>query len=306
MKIEKYGAIDIGSNAIRLLISNCVYIKGQHPHIIKNSITRIPIRVGSESFTQTKIISKVLIEELVKAMIAFKIIMEVYKVKEYRACATSALREAINKKEVVEKVKEETGIGIDIIDGKEEARIISTINIYKNIKDVKHNHFLYVDVGGGSTELSVLIDGKKTHSKSFKLGTVRILNTKDKKVLEETWNEMKKWVKVHTKGIKNLKLIGSGGNINKLFKLANIKYGKPLKYSSLDKKYRILKNLSFEERMVLFNLNADRADVIIPAAKIYLKVLKWTGARKVFVPKMGLGDGIIKMLIDKENNTIRA
>lgn len=295
MKVKKLAAIDIGSNAIRILISNVVQVEGEHPVFMKSEMIRVPIRLGEDSFTVGEISPKN-IKRVVKAMKAFKLIMKINGVKNYMACATSALRESNNADELIAKVKKKAGIKIELIDGKKEAEIISYTTI---LADQGHNsNYLYVDVGGGSTEFSVLKSGKRIVSKSFKAGTVRMINNM---VNDKVWLEIEKWIKMNTKGIEKIQLLGSGGNINKVFKLSNIKDGNPLTYFNLKSFYQDLKKLSYEERILRYNLNLDRADVILPALEIYLKALKWSGATKVFVPKIGLSDGMIKMMYKKHN-----
>ena len=295
MKVKKLAAIDIGSNAIRILISNVVQVEGEHAVFMKSEMIRVPIRLGEDSFTVGEISPKN-IKRVVKAMKAFKLIMKINGVKNYMACATSALRESSNADELIAKVKKKAGIKIELIDGKKEAEIISYTTI---LADQGHNsNYLYVDVGGGSTEFSVLKNGKRIVSKSFKAGTVRMINYM---VNDKVWLEIEKWIKMNTKGIEKIQLLGSGGNINKVFKLSNIKDGNPITYFNLKSFYQELKKLSYEERILRYNLNLDRADVILPALEIYLKALKWSGATKVFVPKIGLSDGMIKMMYKKHN-----
>ena len=224
-------------------------------------------------------------------MKAFKLLMKVHGVKDYMAFATSALREAKNGSKVVEKVLEKSGIKIEIIDGKKEAKIISNTTIFDTIS--KEKTFLYVDVGGGSTEFSVLIKGKRTYSKSFKIGTVRLLNDK---VSDETWQAAEEWVNEHTQGHEKIYLLGTGGNINKLHKMAGIKDDRPISYLTLNALSNKLNLLTYEERIVKLGLNPDRSDVILPAAKLFLKTLNWSGAKDIYVPKVGLSDGMIREL----------
>jgi len=295
MKVKKLAAIDIGSNAIRILIANVVQEVGDHPVYMKSEMIRVPIRLGQDSFTVGEI-SKKNMKRVVKAMKAFKLIMKVNGVKHYMACATSALRESNNADELVARVKKKSKIKIEVIDGRKEAEIISNTTILDSFG--QNRNYLYVDVGGGSTEFSVLQDGKRIVSKSFKTGTVRMINNM---VNEKVWFEIKKWIQTHTAGIEKIALLGSGGNINKIFKLSNTKEGKPLTYIKINTFYQDLKMLTYEQRILKYNLNLDRADVILPALEIYLKALKWSGATKVFVPKIGLADGMIKMMYKKFN-----
>tara|TARA_B110000971_G_scaffold161261_1_gene164810 strand:+ start:816 stop:1706 length:891 start_codon:yes stop_codon:yes gene_type:complete len=295
MKVKKLAAIDIGSNAIRILIANVVQEEGERPVYMKSEMIRVPIRLGQDSFTVGEI-SKKNMKRVVKAMKAFRLIMKVNGVKHYMACATSALRESNNAYELITRVKKKSKIKIEVIDGRTEAEIISNTTILDSFG--QNRNYLYVDVGGGSTEFSVLQDGKRIISKSFKTGTVRMINNM---VNEKVWFEIEKWIQTHTAGIEKIALLGSGGNINKIFKLSNTKEGKPLTFIKINTFYQDLKMLTYEQRILKYNLNLDRADVILPALEIYLKALKWSGATKVFVPKIGLADGMIKMMYKKFN-----
>ena len=293
LEIKKYGAIDIGSNAIRLLVSNVIIDKEKEPQFKKSALIRVPIRLGADAFVGNCEISKDNISRMIDAMEAFKLLMKVHKVDRYKACATSAMREASNGKQVIEEILEKTGVKIDIIGGKEEAAIISSTDLNQLIQG--DNSYLYVDVGGGSTEFTIFSKGRIIISKSFKMGTVRLLNNK-KAVNKEIFSEVEKWIKKNTKDLKKLSLIGSGGNINKLFKMSGRTEGKPMSYIYLNAQYQFLKQMSYQERISELSLNPDRADVIIPATKIYLSAMKWSQARKIYVPKIGLSDGIIKSL----------
>jgi len=292
LEIKKYGAIDIGSNAIRLLISNVIVSEDKEPQFKKSSLVRVPIRLGADAFV-SGIISEQNTNRMINAIEAFKLLMKVHGVEKYKACATSAMREATNGKEVVEKIYRKTAVQIDIIGGKEEAKIISSTNLNQLIEG--NNSYLYVDVGGGSTEITIFSKGNIITSKSFKMGTVRLLNNK-KSTNKEMFSNVEKWIKKNTKDLKKVCLIGSGGNINKLFKMSGRTEGKPISYIYLNAQYQFLKQMSFNERVSELSLNPDRADVIIPATKIYLSAMKWSGARKIYVPKIGLSDGIIKSL----------
>jgi len=298
MKIRKYAAIDIGSNAIRMLVSN-VIDHDKERIILKNTLVRVPIRLGEDSFTSGSI-SKKNQKRIVKSMKAFKMLMKVHRVKDYLAFATSALREAENGKKVVKQVFSKSGIKIEIIDGKKEAKIISNTNVFDSVELDKT--FLYVDVGGGSTEFSILINGKRTHSKSFKIGTVRLLNGG---VSEDLWERSEAWVKSHTKDYSKVYLLGTGGNINKLHKMAGIKDSSPITYLTLSALYVRLSKLTYEERIIKYGLNPDRSDVILPAAMLFLRTLKWTGAKVVYVPKVGLSDGMIRELCKTKKKQIR-
>ena len=290
IRIKKYAAIDIGSNAMRLLVANIIEENGKETQFSKSSLVRVPIRLGQDAFTVGEITEEN-IDRMVDAMKAFKLIMKVHKVEKYMACATSALREAYNGKEVVEIIKKKADVKIEIIDGKKEAAIIASTDLHYLLK-TEHN-YLYVDVGGGSTEFSLFSEGKMIISKSFKVGTVRLLNNM---VGEIVWHEIEKWIKQNTEEFDNVTLIGSGGNINKLFKMSGKQNEKPLSYIYLNAQYTNLNALSYEQRISDLGLNPDRADVIIPALRIYLNAMKWSGARNIYVPKIGLADGIIKAM----------
>ncbi|SDW65371.1 Ppx/GppA phosphatase family protein [Aequorivita viscosa] len=294
LNIEKYGAVDIGSNAIRLLVVTVIEQEGKDPIFKKTSLVRVPIRLGAEVFLDGKI-SDGNAARMIDAMSAFRLLMNTHGIKRYRACATSAMREASNGTHIADVIKKESGIVINIIDGKDEAKIIASTDLKTLIQDDKV--FLYVDVGGGSTELTVFANGKNVCSKSFKIGTVRLL---EGLVDESVWNEMKTWIKSETKDFKKLSMIGSGGNINTIFKKSGKKLGKPLSYIYLSSYYKKLEYLSYEERITELDMNPDRADVVVPATKIYLSAMKWSKAKNVFVPKIGLSDGIIKSLYNEK------
>lgn len=288
--IKKYAAIDIGSNAMRLLVSNIVEQEGKEPQFNKSSLVRVPIRLGQDAFTVGEITDEN-IERMVDAMKAYKLLMKVHKVERYMACATSAMREAYNGNEVVDIIEQESGIKIEIIDGKKEAAIIASTDLHHLVKT--DQTYLYVDVGGGSTEFSLFANGKIVASKSFKNGTVRLLNNM---VNDVVWLEIEKWIKAVTEPYETITLIGSGGNINKLFKMSGKQQEKPLSYFYVNSQYQFLNGLSYEQRIAELGLNPDRADVIIYAARIYLNAMKWSGARNIYVPKIGLSDGIVKAM----------
>jgi exopolyphosphatase / guanosine-5'-triphosphate,3'-diphosphate pyrophosphatase len=290
ISIKKYAAIDIGSNAMRLLITNVVEQNGKETQFNKNALIRVPIRLGQDAFTVGEITEEN-IDRMVDAMKAFKLLMKVYKVEKYMACATSAMREAYNGKEICEIIKKKADIKIDIIDGRKEAAIIASSDLHHFIKT--EETYLYVDVGGGSTEFSLFTNGKMIASKSFKNGTVRLLNNM---VNEIVWEEMEKWIKTNTKEYDNITIIGSGGNINKIFKLSEKALDSPLSYMYLNTQFQRLNALTYEQRIAEMALNTDRADVIIPALSIYLKAMKWSKATKIYVPKIGLSDGIVKAM----------
>lgn len=288
--IKKYAAIDIGSNAMRLLVANIIEEKGKETHFSKSALVRLPIRLGQDAFTVGEI-SEENIDRMVDAMKAYKLLMKVHKVERYVALATSAMREADNREEVIQIIKEKADINIEIIDGKTEAAIIASTDLHYLLKT--EETYLYVDVGGGSTEFSLFSDSKMIASKSFKIGTVRLLNDM---VNELVWIEIEKWIKTYTREFDNVILIGSGGNINKLFKMSGKQQDKPLSYMYVTKRYNFLNSMTYEQRVSELGLNPDRADVIVLATKIYLNAMKWSGAKKIFVPKIGLSDGIIKAM----------
>ncbi|KQC01117.1 exopolyphosphatase [Pedobacter sp. Hv1] len=288
----RYAAIDIGSNAVRLLIADITQNEKGYG-FKKNTLVRVPLRLGDDAFLDKKISPKK-IEDLVKTMSAFKNLMDVYHVSKYLACATSAMREADNGKEIIKRLKKVADIDLEIIEGQREANIIYSNHIEQNL-DAKKS-YLYIDVGGGSTELSVFVNKQPVASRSFNIGTIRILDNQDK---DETWEEMKDWVKLHTRDLKNLAGIGTGGNINKLFRMSGEKEDMPLSFLKLKTMYNELNAYSLKERITLMKLNQDRADVIIPACEIYLTLMKWTGIKQIYVPKVGMVDGIINLLIEE-------
>lgn len=290
----RYAAIDIGSNAVRLLIADITQQgDDKEPGFKKNTLVRVPLRLGDDAFLDHELSSRK-IDDLVKTMTAFRNLMDVYNVSKYLACATSAMREAKNGKEVIEKIKELANIDIEIIEGQREASIIYSNHIEENL-DIKKS-YLYIDVGGGSTEISVFVNKQPIASKSFNIGTIRILDNQDK---EETWNEMKEWIKHNTKELKQVVGIGTGGNINKLFRMSGEKDEMPLSFLKLKNMYNELNAYSLKERISVLKLNPDRADVIIPACEIYLTIMKWAGVKQIFVPKVGMVDGIINLLIEE-------
>ncbi len=290
LSIKKYAAIDIGSNAVRLLISNIIEEKGKPVQFKKNSLVRVPIRLGADVFIKNKI-SKENTQRILDTMLAFKLLMKSHKVVKYKACATSAMRESKNGKKIVDLVLEHAGISIDVIGGEEEAAIIAATDLNKFI-DVNKT-YLYVDVGGGSTEFTVIHRGEQVASKSFKIGTVRLLNDMVKK---EAWEELQEWIANSVKPYDKIDVLGSGGNINKIFKISGKAMGKPLTYFYLSSYYHQLQSYSYEQRITELSLNQDRADVIIPAMRIYLSAMKWSGSKYIYVPKIGLADGIIKSI----------
>jgi exopolyphosphatase/guanosine-5'-triphosphate,3'-diphosphate pyrophosphatase len=288
----RYAAIDIGSNAVRLLIADIMQ-NNKTISFKKNTLIRVPLRLGDDAFLD-KLISPNKTQELIKTMIAFRNLIDVYKVTDYLACATSAMREAKNGSSIVARIKAEAGLELEIVEGQREANIIYASHIEQSL-DRKKN-YLYIDVGGGSTELSVFGNGELIASRSFNLGGIRILDNQDK---DETWTEMKEWIKSMAQTYKNLSGIGTGGNINKLFKMAEGKDGAPITFTKLRELYSYLNSFSLKDRINVLGLNQDRADVIIPACEIYLTVMKWGGVKQIFVPRVGMVDGLIQLMIDK-------
>ncbi|MDA9309461.1 exopolyphosphatase [Flavobacteriaceae bacterium] len=295
LHIEKYAAVDIGSNAIRLLIATVIEKEGFPTQFKKTSLVRLPIRLGADVFLKGNI-SSGNYKRLLDAMQAYSLIIKTHNVVAFRACATSAMREAKNGKEIVSKLKAATGIDIQIIDGNDEAAIIASTDLMQLISDNKV--FLYVDVGGGSTEFTVFANGKNIASHSFKLGTVRIING----MVEDTmWEQAQQWVTQHTKAYSKINVIGSGGNINSIYRFSEKKVGQPLSYLFMSNFYEKVKQYDYNQRVFELKMNPDRADVIIPATRIYLSAMKWAKAKNMYVPKIGLADGIVKQLYSERN-----
>ena len=292
--MKKIAAIDIGSNAVRMLI--CYIIPSGKKYIFqKNSYLRLPIRLGEDSF-KDGIISKSKIHKLSDAILSFKYIMNVHDVEYYQIYATSALRESKNSKEVILEIKKTTGLKINLISGLKEAKIISKGNSLEKLQF--NRSFLYVDVGGGSTEYSILRRGEEKKSKSFKIGTVRILNNL---VDDKLFIDIKYWLDTYLDDQDKIKLFATGGNINKIQSMTGSKIGKPISYLSLKDLYNNLTKYNYQERMVKFGLNPDRADVIIPALKIFITTMESVGSNKLFVPKVGLVDGMINEIFHENN-----
>lgn len=282
----KIAAIDIGSNAIRLLIEE-VHLDGAEYYIEKVSLTRVPVRLGEDVFTKGKI-GKEKTRQLIKTMRAFWYLMDVHHVEYFRACATSAMREASNKKEVLERVEKEANVRIEILSGDEEANLIFENSFVQNLNVA--NNYLYIDVGGGSTELTLIKHGKRIKGKSFEIGTVRMLNAA---VSEEMWEKAGRWIQSALEKGEKVVGIGTGGNINTIFKNQGKKMSEVLSYNELQEQYELLKSYSYEQRITRLRLKPDRADVIIPACEIYLRLARYAGIQEILVPKIGLADGII-------------
>lgn len=286
-----FAAIDIGSNAMRLLFCRVYEVNGK-PHFSKEELIRMPIRLGEDVFVKGKI-SEVKEERLITSLKGFSELIKAFDVDGFRAVATSAMRDASNGLEIIQRAKKETGINVEIIDGKLEASLVFSNHI-EELLNPKHA-YLYIDVGGGSTELTLYFNQKVIAARSFNIGTVRMLLDK---VDKNEWEEMKAWLKRSTVGIHPLHAIGSGGNINKIFKMANKKETAHLSYEKLKDQYDMLCSYTYKERIERLGLKPDRADVIVPAAKIFLTVMKTADIDKVFVPQIGLSDGIVHELYE--------
>lgn len=289
----RLAAIDIGSNAARLLITDVIAGPQAVPEFIKTVLVRVPLRLGFDVFDKGEI-SAGKIEKIVKTIKSYKLLLDVYEVKHLKACATSAMRDAVNATEIIKKVKAETGIEIKVISGQEEASFIYENHVAENM--TADESYLYVDVGGGSTDITFFSDGKLIFKESFNIGTIRLLKNQ---VTEAAWDEMKEYIRIKTKGHHHVTVIGSGGNINKVFSLSKRKEGKPLTLDLLRDYYKEFSNLSLEQRISLHKLREDRADVIVPALLIYINVMRWADAEEIFVPKIGLADGLIHHLYEE-------
>lgn len=289
----KLAAIDIGSNAARLLITEVVENGKSQPQFNKLNLVRVPLRLGFDVF-ETGDIPKTKISKVVETIKAYKHLLSIYDVNYVKACATSAMRDAKNAAEIIRKVKLETGIEIKVISGDEEASFIYENHIAENLE--KDHSYLYIDVGGGSTELTFFSRGKLIFKESFNIGTIRLLKGL---VEEKQWDEMKNFLKISTKGHSDIIAIGSGGNINKIFSLSKKKDGKPLSLELLRDFYKELSILTVDERIKFHKLREDRADVIVPALQIYINVMRWTDTENIYVPKIGLADGLVHILYDE-------
>jgi exopolyphosphatase/guanosine-5'-triphosphate,3'-diphosphate pyrophosphatase len=286
-------AIDIGSNAARLLISEVIYENGK-PDFRKVNLVRVPLRLGFDVF-ESNSISPEKVDMILKTIKAYKYLLDIYDVKHVKACATSAMRDASNSPEIIELVKRETGIHIEVITGDAEAAYIYENHIAENLD--KLHSYLYIDVGGGSTELTFFADGKLVFKRSFNIGTIRLL----KNVVDEwQWDDMRDFISRETRmHAGDIIAIGSGGNINKVFTLSKRKDGKSLNIELLKDYYKELSAVSLADRIRLYKLREDRADVIVPALLIYVNVMRWAGINEIFVPKIGLADGLIQHLYEE-------
>lgn len=289
----RLAAIDIGSNAARLLISEVTSDTNGIVKFNKIDLIRVPLRLGFDVFEKGEI-SEHRIDMITQTMKAYKHLLNVYEVKHLKACATSAMRDAKNGEEIIKKIKHDTGIDIEIISGSDEASFIYENHIAENLD--KEHSYLYIDVGGGSTELTFFSNNKLVFKDSYNIGTIRLLKNK---VKNDAWDEMKDSIKEKTKGHKEVTAIGSGGNINKIFSLSKIKESKSLSLDLLRDYYKELSNVSLIDRINIYKLKEDRADVIVPALQIYINVMRWAGTNEIYVPRIGLADGLIQHLYEE-------
>ena len=290
LEIDKVATIDIGSNAIRLLISNVFSVNGKLHHT-KNSLYRVQLRLGDDSFNKG-IISPKNLDKLKSTLKSFKLLMDVNDVKKYLAYATSAMRSISNTEKLLKSLEIETGVKVEIISGKKESEIVAKNDISTHIGKTKN--YCFIDVGGGSTEVVIYKKGEFYKSKSFKIGGVRLINGL---VEDSTWKEFELWLKSHAVELKKLKIIGVGGNINKLYKLSGVKYTKPLERKRFKKTLVRLENMSYTKKLTKLKLNPDRIDVIVPAGKIYFFMMKTLGIKEIYVPRIGLADGMVNEII---------
>lgn len=289
----RLAAVDIGSNAARLLISEVYTDASGKPQFNKLNLVRVPLRLGFDVF-ESSAIGAEKVSMILQTMKAYRHLCNAYQVEHLIACATSAMRDATNSKEIIKQVRQESGIQIDIISGDVEASLVYENHVAENLD--KDHSYLYIDVGGGSTELSFFSNNRLTYKHSFNIGTIRLLKGM---VDESHWADMKEQIRLCTKGQKQVTAIGSGGNINKVFSLSKKKDGKPLALELLRDYYKELSAFSMEERMKRYNLRPDRADVIVPALQIYINAMRWSGAEEIYVPKIGLADGLVRHLWDQ-------
>jgi len=289
----KLAAIDIGSNAARLLISEVTLNNAGKPVFNKLNLIRVPLRLGFDVFAKGEI-SPAKVTMIIQTMKAYGHLLRVYEVDHVKACATSAMRDAVNGIEIIKKVKLETGIDIKIITGDDEASLIYENHIAENLD--KDHSYLYIDVGGGSTELTFFADGKLRYKESVNIGTIRLLQNM---VVEKQWDEMRDHIKTNTKSKLPIIAIGSGGNINKIFSISKKKDGKPLPLELLKDYYKELSSVNLEDRINIYKMREDRADVIVPALQIYINVMRWADISEIYVPKIGLADGLIQNLYEE-------
>lgn len=286
----RLAAIDIGSNAARLLITDVITGPQSETEFNKIVLVRVPLRLGFDVFDKGEI-SPAKAEKIIKTIKSYKLLMDVYDVSHHKACATSAMRDARNAPEIITQVQQVTGLNIQVISGDQEASLIYENHIAENMS--KDDSYLYIDVGGGSTELTFFSDGKLIFKKSFNIGTIRLLKNQ---VKEENWDELKEFIRSKTRGFHRVTAIGTGGNINKVFSMSKRKDGKPLSLGLLRDYYKEFSNLTLAQRISLHKLREDRADVIVPALQVYINVMRWADAEEIYVPKIGLADGLIHTL----------
>jgi exopolyphosphatase/guanosine-5'-triphosphate,3'-diphosphate pyrophosphatase len=287
----KLAAVDIGSNAIRFQIST-VLVNGSKIMFKKLEYVRFPLRLGHDVFSTNRISEKS-IEKFVKLMRTYKLLIELYEADDYMFCATSAMRESENGEDVAKRVLDELGITINIIDGHQEAEMVNrAIASYLGDKS-----YIHIDVGGGSTELNIYSDGKKIKTRSFKIGSVRVLEHTDSPIM---WQDMEAWVRKNIdKNYGKITAVGTGGNISKIFELARLKAGKSLTLKKFKATKEMIEGKTIEQRIYELQMNPDRADVIIPASDIYMKVMQWAKAGEMIVPEVGLKDGILLHLLEQ-------
>lgn len=289
----KLAAIDIGSNAARLLISEVSIDSNGEPLFNKINLVRVPLRLGFDVF-ENGFISQEKKHMMIETMKSYAHLLKAYHIDNVLACATSAMRDASNGLEVKDEIKQKTGIDVRIISGDEEASFIYENHIAEHLD--KEHSYLYIDVGGGSTELTFFDQGKLMYKESFNIGTIRLLKGM---VTDDTWDEMKDHLKKNTSSKLPMVAIGSGGNINKIFSLSKRKEGKPLSLESLKDYYKELSSVNIEQRIKVYKLKEDRADVIVPALQIYISVMRWANIDQIYVPKIGLADGLIQHLYEE-------
>lgn len=292
----RLAAIDIGSNAARLLIADVTQNKNDGPVVNKLNLIRVPLRLGFDVF-EFGVIPKQKTGMILQTMKAYKHLLNAYGVSHVVACATSAMRDAKNADDIIRKVKLETDISIEVISGEVEAGLIYENHIAEHLD--KDHSYMYIDVGGGSTELTFFSNNKVTAKESFNIGTIRLLKNM---VDENTWDDMKEHIKSATRGQKEVIAIGSGGNINKIHSMSKRKDQKPLPFDLLRDYYKEFSSVSLQERKQLYNLRDDRADVIVPALLIYINAMRWAGATEIYVPRIGLVDGLIQHLWEEVKN----
>lgn len=291
-------AIDIGSNAARLLVSETSVYTDSTVDFTKLCLLRIPLRLGFDVFGKG-FVSDEKKKQLIETLKAYKLLMGIYKVTAYKACATSAMRDATNGQEILKEILNETGLEIRIITGQEEANIIYETHIAENLNAMKS--YLYIDVGGGSTEVTLFSHNHTIFKESFNIGTIRLLHNK---VTDEQWERMKWYIKTHVRDYQPIEAIGTGGNINKIFSMSKRKEGKSLSLDLLKDYYKELSATSVNERKHLYQFRDDRADVIVPALQVFTSIMRWAQADEIYVPKIGLADGLIKMLYNEQKGNV--